>query len=63
MIFLATTAEYKLLESMNLVTKEKYEEMTSHAGSLVNNMKALQEKCTNPIVYWKQRGKMVEAYF
>jgi biogenesis of lysosome-related organelles complex 1 subunit 2 len=39
-----TTAEYKLLESMNLVTKEKYEEMTSHAGSLVNNMKALQEK-------------------
>jgi len=33
------------LERMNLVTRDKYAEMTVHAASLVNNMKGLQEKC------------------
>lgn len=42
---LGTTEEYKLLERMNLITKDKYAEMTEQASSLVNNMKALQEKC------------------
>lgn len=44
-ILIATTEEYKLLERMNLVTCDKYSEMTVQAASLVNNMKALQEKC------------------
>jgi len=41
---LATSEDYKLLENMNVVTKEKYGEMTTMAGKLGESMKLLQEK-------------------
>lgn len=37
--------EYKLLERMNLITKDKYNDMTTIAHSLVLSMQALQERC------------------
>jgi len=41
---MATSEDYKLLENMNVVTKDKYGEMTSMAAKLGESMKLLQEK-------------------
>eukprot|EP01113_Clastostelium_recurvatum_P018150 TRINITY_DN2140_c0_g1_i3.p1 TRINITY_DN2140_c0_g1~~TRINITY_DN2140_c0_g1_i3.p1 ORF type:complete len:194 (-),score=58.52 TRINITY_DN2140_c0_g1_i3:36-617(-) len=40
----ATTEDYKLLESMNILATEKYKEMTDTAGGLTAFMQSLQDK-------------------
>jgi len=42
--FLATTEEYKLLQQMNAVTRDKYLEMTNVASLLTKEMADLQQK-------------------
>lgn len=41
----ATSEEYKLLTQMNVMTREKYLEMTKVASLLTNEMTDLQQKC------------------
>lgn len=41
----ATSEDYKLLETMNNMTKEKYVDMTNTAHGLVEYMTLLQQKC------------------
>eukprot|EP01125_Pyxidicula_operculata_P007240 TRINITY_DN2465_c0_g1_i1.p1 TRINITY_DN2465_c0_g1~~TRINITY_DN2465_c0_g1_i1.p1 ORF type:complete len:107 (-),score=29.70 TRINITY_DN2465_c0_g1_i1:367-666(-) len=43
---LATSDDYKLLQQMNAIERDKYVEMTKLAQTLVTNMGGLQEKCT-----------------
>jgi biogenesis of lysosome-related organelles complex 1 subunit 2 len=42
----ATSEDYKLLETMNNMTKEKYVDMTNTAHGLVEYMTLLQQKYT-----------------
>jgi hypothetical protein len=42
---LVTSEDFKLLENMNVVTKEKYAEMTEVAKGLTLFMEDLQKKC------------------
>ncbi len=41
----ATSEDYKLLETMNNMTKDKYVDMTNTAHGLVEYMTLLQQKC------------------
>jgi hypothetical protein len=45
-LHIATSDEYKLLEQMNVMTREKYLEMTKVAALLTDEMTDLQQKCT-----------------
>lgn len=46
LIILATSEEYKLLEQMNVISKDKYAGMTQNTVELVKAMEDLQRKCT-----------------
>lgn len=48
---IAVIDDFKLLETMNKVTTERYAEMTNTAAGLVNYMKELQEKCKDSICF------------
>ena len=41
-----TSEDFKLLETMNLVTTERYKEITEQAKGLTSFMEDLQKKCT-----------------
>lgn len=50
--FLATSGDYKLLQQMNVVTKDKYVEMTGVVIGLTKNMEGIQQKCTFSQRWW-----------
>jgi len=41
----ATSADYKLLETLNKLATDKYSEMSSTANNLIGNMENINEKC------------------
>ena len=44
-LYTATTEDYKLLETMNKVTRDRYKEMSGMAQNLVVEMAKLQRIC------------------
>ncbi|KAK9766821.1 hypothetical protein K7432_003812 [Basidiobolus ranarum] len=46
-VFIASTEDYKLLETFNNLTKEKYQEMSDDAKGLINEVTKLQNSYSN----------------
>nr|CAG8479986.1 13026_t:CDS:2 [Entrophospora candida] len=57
---LATTEDYRLLENMNILTKERYNEMSFMAQNLVVEMSKLQEIYSDFEPYVKQIDEISE---